>query len=184
MKILEIGPDRFPSSYQTLANKNSLQWDTLDIYESKQLTYAGAGEYSFPVPDNTYDVVVSSQVIEHVKKIWVWMKEVARVCKPNGLVITVNPVSWPYHEAPVDCWRAYPEGMRALYEDSGLDVLLSEWESLEIPSSRRRLPGRSIQWQPKLLRTAYKLLGLAGFPAECAFDTITVGRKIAKNTPS
>jgi hypothetical protein len=27
------------------------------------------------------------------------------------------------------------------------------------------------------LRTAYRILGVFGFPVECAFDTITIGRK-------
>ena len=102
-----------------------------------------SSEYSFPVPDETYDVVLSGQVIEHVRKIWVWMREVARVCKAGGIVITINPVSWPYHEAPIDCWRAYPEGMKALYEDSKLEVIFSGWESLEEPQFRNYMPGAS-----------------------------------------
>ena len=45
------------------------------------------------------------------------MKEVARVVKPDGLVITIAPVSWPYHAAPIDCWRVYPAGLNALWGD-------------------------------------------------------------------
>jgi hypothetical protein len=26
---------------------------------------------------------------------------------------------WPFHEYPIDCWRAYPDGMTALYEEGG-----------------------------------------------------------------
>lgn len=176
-RVLEIGPDRFPSTYQSIIGDDSITWDTLDLYEHDQLTYSGSAEYSFPVPDDTYDIVLSGQVIEHIPRIWVWMKEVARVCKPGGIVITINPVSWPYHEAPLDCWRVYPEGMKALYEDSQLSVLLSTWESLERPALRYRIPGRSDREQPKLLRFAYRALGLIGFPIECSFDTITIGRK-------
>jgi hypothetical protein len=33
-----------------------------------------------------------------------------------GMSSSVNPVSWVFHEAPVDCWRIYPEGMKALLE--------------------------------------------------------------------
>jgi SAM-dependent methyltransferase len=97
-----------------------IQWDTLDIYDSPNLTYPKSETYSFPISDNTYDIVISGQVIEHVAKIWRWMPELARVTKPVGLVITVNPSSWPFHEAPIDCWRMYPDGMKALCEDAGL----------------------------------------------------------------
>jgi hypothetical protein len=99
------------------------------------------------------------------------MKEVARVCKPGGLVITLNPTSWPYHEAPVDCWRIYPEGMRALSEECGLEVVVCEFECLEIEPSAVRLPGRSAT------RRASRIAKLLRQPVECAFDTVTVARK-------
>jgi SAM-dependent methyltransferase len=177
LRVLEIGPDKLPSTYQTLAADNSLQWETLDLRPDKALTYVAPSEYSFPIPDGSFDLVLSGQVIEHVRKPWRWIMEVSRVCRAGGHVITINPVSWPYHEAPVDCWRAFPEGMRALYEDAGLEVVLSQWECLEVSSLRPRLPGRSREWQPLALRCAFTVLGLLRFPVECAFDTITVGRK-------
>lgn len=86
-----------------------------------------------PASDDTFDLVLSGSVIVHVRRPWQWMEELARVCRPGGVVATVGPVSWPYHEAPVDCWRVYPEGMRALCEDAGLVVEFSACESLERP---------------------------------------------------
>jgi SAM-dependent methyltransferase len=178
MRVLEIGPDAFPSTYQTIIGDSSITWDTVDLGSDSRLTYTAVSEYTFPIADNSYDLILSGQVIEHVRRIWVWMKELARVCKAGGTVITINPVSWPYHEHPVDCWRAYPEGIRALYGDASLEVILSKWESLEAARYRRAIPGRSPEWQPRLLRRAYAILGRIGFPVECAFDTITIGKKI------
>jgi len=105
------------------------------------------------------------------------MKELARVCRAGGKVITINPVSWPYHEYPIDCWRAYPEGMMALYEEANLKVLLSTAESLETPHFKRYIPGRSLAKLRRSLRAAYTLLGAFGFPVEQAVDTITIGEK-------
>lgn len=177
MRILEIGPDNFPSTYGKLINIEGLQWDTLDIYDSPNLTYSNSDIYSFAIPDESYDLVLSGQVIEHVAKIWRWMPEVARVTKKGGVVITVNPVSWPYHEVPIDCWRIYPDGMRALCEDAGLSVELSVCESLEEPETDRFLPGRSSEHQPAKVRKAFKFLHYFGFPIEKSFDTITIARK-------
>jgi hypothetical protein len=177
-RVLEIGPDGFPSTYQSLSAHRSLTWDTLDLYQDARLTYTAKSEYAFPIPDNNYDVVLSGQVIEHVRKIWLWIRELTRVCKIGGVVITINPVSWPYHEAPIDCWRIFPDGMRALYEDASLEVIFSKWESLEARQYRRHVPGRSPEWQPRLLQAAYRVLGRFGFPVECAYDTITIGRKV------
>jgi SAM-dependent methyltransferase len=176
-RVLEIGPDGFPSAYRAVVDRGRLNWDTLDVFQDARLTHVATSEYSFPIADASYDVVLSGQVIEHVRKPWVWMREVARVCKSQGVVITINPVSWPYHEAPIDCWRAYPEGMKALYEDACLDVLLSVWESLETQGFKRYTPGASPEAQSRLLRAAHSVLGRFGFPVERAYDTITIGRK-------
>jgi SAM-dependent methyltransferase len=179
MRVLEIGPNGFPSTYRKMVPYEGMQWETLDIDDSPYLTYRKSPLYSFPIADDAYDIVLSGQVIEHVAKIWRWMPELARVTKPNGLVITVNPSSWPYHEAPIDCWRMYPEGMKALCEDAGLSVEMSFCGSLELPNYRRAIPGRSPEWQSRKLRYCFCLLGLFGFPVEKAFDTITIARKPA-----
>jgi hypothetical protein len=110
-----------------------------------------------------------------MSQIWLWIKEASRVCKIGGKVITINPVSWPYHEAPVDCWRIYPEGMKALCEEASLRVLHSSFESLEVAGKKR--PGVSPQHQAPRWRLANRAFGLMGFPVECAFDTITIAEK-------
>ena len=106
MRVLEIGPDGAPSTYQRAVNDISIVWHTLDLRDDAMLTYRAKYEYEFPVESGSYDIVLSGNVIEHVRQIWTWMVELTRICKPNGVVVTINPVSWPYHEAPVDCWRA------------------------------------------------------------------------------
>ena len=108
MRVLEIGPDGRISSYQLFFRseikcwRKSIQWDTVDVYQDPNLTYVAVDEYSFPISDALYDIVLSGNVMEHIRKPWIWIKEVARVCKKDGLVITITPVSWPYHEAPID----------------------------------------------------------------------------------
>jgi SAM-dependent methyltransferase len=95
LKVLEIGPDEFPSTYQKCSDRVGRQWDTIDLHENEHLTYTTKDPYNFPIPSDTYDAVVSGNVIEHVPKIWSWMREIARITKPDGLVITGAPCSWP-----------------------------------------------------------------------------------------
>lgn len=178
-QVLEIGPDKFPSTYCQSVGNSSIQWDTIDLYKSDKLTYRSISEYEFPIESNQYDIVLSGQVIEHVRKPWVWIKELERVCKKGGLVITVNPVSWVYHEAPIDCWRIYPEGMKAIYEEANLEILLSKWETLENPKHKNKLAGRSLDSRAvtKNYVRIVKILSFFGFPIESSFDTITIGKK-------
>jgi SAM-dependent methyltransferase len=179
MKILEIGPDNIPSSIRQLVHKN-VSWHTLNIFDDKRLTFPSSPEYSFPIENETYDIVISANVIEHVKKIWKWIPELARVTKKDGYVITINPISWNYHEDPVDCWRIYPEGMKTLYEESSLSVELSVFESLEsenlfnLPNKPSKMwPGVSLEKGLGLK----KIKILLGYPVMVAVDTITVGKK-------
>ena len=184
LDVLEVGPD-YPSSLQAMVEFPSSHWHTVDLAgpDGHGVTYAARDEYTFPIAHDTYDLVVAANVLEHVRKVWVWIKELARVCKPGGHVILINPVSWPYHEIPIDCWRAYPEGMKALYEEGGLDVVLSRCEALEDSHLRRHIPGRSLAhiydhegWRMKL---ATRVVAALGYPVERPYDTITIGRKRA-----
>jgi SAM-dependent methyltransferase len=177
MRVLEIGPDAFPSTHQKIFNDPTITWDTIDILDNPKLTYRQTSDYSFPIQPDTYDVVLSSNVLEHVRKSWVWMKEVARVTKPGGHVITVTPVSWPFHEAPVDCWRTYPDGLRALHDEAGLTTVMATFDSLEGPPFKRYLPGRCWDWLGPRTRLIYHVVSRLGFPAERAYDTIGIAQK-------
>ncbi len=83
-------------------------------------------------------------------------------------------MNWPYHEAPVDCWRIYPEGMKALYEEAGLTMVFGVTECLEFRDWRYLLQGDS--WLKRLRKGWWRLIGHEG-PFLKAVDTITIARK-------
>jgi len=207
MKVLEIGADRLPTWYCETVNKPSIDWHTLDIkthWDTLSISKNNSNsnkqivsnfEYNYPVEDNTFDIVFSGQVMEHVKNIWKWMDELKRITKPGGLIITILPVSWPYHIAPevVDCWRIYPEGMKALMEDKGLEILVNTFESMEkdlIPSHVPTLPGIGVDTLADLNKSKYKIIfnyykllslfpGIKKLrrPVPVAYDAVSVSRK-------
>jgi SAM-dependent methyltransferase len=189
-RVLEVGPDGNPSTYRQQIT-TPVTWSTADlasqvdaggerlwgIGSATELTFPMRSEYDIPAPDAAFDIVVSGQVIEHVRKPWIWMKELARVCARGGVVVTVNPVSWPYHEAPVDCWRIYPDGMRALCEEAGLNVELTRCDSLE-DRPLSWFPGKSYNaGRGPRGRMLNRAKALVGWPLPIAFDTITIARK-------
>ncbi|MDX2189428.1 MAG: methyltransferase domain-containing protein [Bacteroidota bacterium] len=197
-KVLEIGPAGIPSVYNILLDIDSTVWHTLDFKntsyiatESSNLTFEIEDPYKFTIEDNQYDIVVSGQVIEHVQEIWLWMTEIKRVLKQGGIVITINPISWPYHEAPIDCWRIYPEGMKSIAKLCGLEVVFCDYMSLEKSYLKEKynvehtIPGMSythaytekefsriISWNKNPLLN--KLLKV---PIQVSYDTISVLRK-------
>lgn len=203
-KVLEIGPSSAPSPFQLIVNNNKVIWETIDFVDTKYididaaktLTYSLNSSYDFPFPDNTYDYILSGQVLEHVEKIWLWIKELKRILKPGGKIITINPVSWPYHEAPIDCWRVYPSGIKALAEEAGLEIDLCLFESLEtelildLDPKSTFIPGKSYKYlvSPKKLSTILiwnkfirrvpRFKHYLEIPIEVAYDTISILSKI------
>jgi ubiquinone/menaquinone biosynthesis C-methylase UbiE len=53
-------------------------------------------EKKWPIKDNSYEVVISNQVIEHIVDIDLFISEIKRILKPNGYVVisTENLASW------------------------------------------------------------------------------------------
>lgn len=70
MRVLEIAPDQFPSAYQKVVDEPGIQWESIDLVPGESLTYVATSEYSYPIAGNTFDIVVSGNVIEHVRRIW------------------------------------------------------------------------------------------------------------------
>lgn len=140
MQVLEIGPDSSPNSDSHMSLRDLVSREYRLDYRFSDLmnkckdsrefvtTYDDGG--TIGACSDRFDIVFSANVIEHVSAVWRWMSELARVTKPNGLVICINPVSWPYHEAPIDCWRLYPEAYKALFDYTGLDHVFSWYGTL------------------------------------------------------
>jgi SAM-dependent methyltransferase len=201
LKVLEIGPAGFPSAYNKIINNSSITWHTIDFHDTVyidadpgQLTFQLLTPYAFPVETASYDIVLSGQVMEHVEKFWLWMTEIKRVTKEGGLIITINPVSWPYHEAPFDCWRIFPQGIKALAEEMQLNCIMALFESLEkeylinkfgslklIPGisynyfEPKKITAKKIKWN-KFIRK-FSMLEYLQIPLEVAYDTISVLQK-------
>jgi SAM-dependent methyltransferase len=77
-----------------------------------------------------FDVVTSSQALEHLDYPWVTVLELTRVLRPGGLVCIVASSDRREYLAPTDCWRFSADGLIALVE-------WAELESLELAVESR-----------------------------------------------
>ncbi|MBK8805327.1 MAG: methyltransferase domain-containing protein [Bacteroidales bacterium] len=81
---------------------------------------------SLPIQDNSIDIVISNQVLEHVNNDLESVKESYRVLKPNGFFIGSVPHISPIHLEPYD-YRRYTElGLRKILEDSDFKIVKIE----------------------------------------------------------
>jgi 2-polyprenyl-3-methyl-5-hydroxy-6-metoxy-1,4-benzoquinol methylase len=55
---------------------------------------------------NSFDVVISTEMLEHVVEWKPVIANMKQVVKPGGvIVITTRSQGFPFHEYPVDAWR-------------------------------------------------------------------------------
>jgi SAM-dependent methyltransferase len=87
------------------------------------------------ISSESFDAVVCGQMFEHAEYFWLTILEIRRVLKPNGLCCVIAPSGGAEHRFPTDCYRFYPDGMRAVARYAGLEVLevYAQWNSALYP---------------------------------------------------
>jgi len=75
-----------------------------------------------PFPDETFDVVVSFQVLEHVPDPKLMLREIHRVLKKSGKLLITAPLIWSEHEIPFDFSRWTSYGISKLLVESGFTI--------------------------------------------------------------
>lgn len=77
----------------------------------------------FPFEDNSFDSIISNQVLEHVFNPNEHLLEICRVVKPGGNFLISVPFLWDEHEQPYDCARYTSFGLRHLLEINGFEII-------------------------------------------------------------
>jgi len=76
-----------------------------------------------PFQDESYDMVFSTQVIEHLTEPQQMVNECYRVLKPKGVLILTGPFYWPLHEIPDDFYRFSRYGFENLLNKAGFQEI-------------------------------------------------------------
>ena len=96
----------------------------LDIEAGENVDLLVSDGYNWnALADDSYDVVLCSQVLEHTRYPWRLVQEMSRVLRPRGLAFLAAPSAGHVHRYPEDCFRYYPDGLSALATAAGLLVL-------------------------------------------------------------
>ncbi len=130
MDVLEVGPEKRGSTYRTTIEA-TINYFTADIVDKpNEVYYIQCEENVIDVTDDSFDMVFACNVLEHVRRPWLWVPELARIIRPGGIVALVAPVTFGKHRAPYDCWRVLPDGARVLLEDAGLEAIFTRLSNL------------------------------------------------------
>lgn len=131
LDIYDLGSQDVNGSYRPIFDAPHWRYQGIDMAKGKNVHVVLRTPYAWrEVRSNSADVVVSGQAFEHIEYFWITMLEIARVLRPGGLCCIIAPSSGPEHRYPVDCWRFYPDGMRALAAFSRMEMVevSTQWD--------------------------------------------------------
>lgn len=120
--VLEIGGGRAGrrGTFQPPQSQVS-QWTYLDRNATRRPHVRGDAS-ALPMKAGIFDVVVCLEMLEYVREPKDALAEMARVLKPQGVLLLSTPF---VHRADAadDYWRFTEPGLRALLQGAGFDVL-------------------------------------------------------------
>ena len=90
----------------------------VDVDENPYADLQGAVE-ALPVEDESFDLVLCLQVLEHVEDPAQAVRELHRVTRSGGRVLAATHGTQVYHPLPVDHWRWTHTGLERLFVSAG-----------------------------------------------------------------
>lgn len=143
-RILDVGSQEVPGeangSYRKLFENPLWRYEGADIVPGNNVSVVLEHPYRWKnVKSRSFDCVVCGQMLEHDEFFWLSMLEIARILREGGLCCIIAPSGGPEHRYPVDCYRYYPDGMRAAARYAGLEVLeaYAQWNEELYPNLDR-----------------------------------------------
>lgn len=144
LTILDVGGralvETADRSYKSLFKDYFTNYYVADIEPGHNVTHVMGGMYNLPFEDNSIDLVVSGQTLEHVKNPFKMINEIKRVLKVENYMIIIAPSSGKRHDV-IDCWRFMDDSFKSIAEDIGDLEVIADWVDRSAPDERSR------QWQ-------------------------------------
>ncbi len=114
-KVLDVGCGT--GGVMQMLNELGAECEGVDVSEKaleycrkKNLKVVQGDGIKLPYADNTFDLVISSDVLEHIEKDFEAVAEVKRVLKPGGVIIATVPAHqrlFSYHDIALHHVRRY-----------------------------------------------------------------------------
>jgi SAM-dependent methyltransferase len=121
VRVLDVGCGEMP--YYPLFASLASEYVGNDIAPGPGIRFVSPVE-ELDAPDAAFDLVLCTQVLEHVRRPALALEQLARVLTPGGHLFLTTHGVYPFHPDPADYWRWTQHGFEALFEDvDGLELV-------------------------------------------------------------
>jgi SAM-dependent methyltransferase len=118
-RVLDYGCADMP--YRPLF-KPGADYVCADLPGNPAATVEIAADGTVPIEDASFDLVLSTQVLEHVGDPALYLHECFRLLRPGGRLLLSTHGIMTYHPDPVDLWRWTCAGLDRAVRDAGFEV--------------------------------------------------------------
>lgn len=115
-RVLDFGAGT--AKYKSLIVPHAKTYTSFDMIAGPNTDVVG-DVLAPPFPDNSFETVICTQVMEHVREPWTMIEQISRILAPGGVCILTTPFLLPYHADPHDYFRYTTEGGSALFTRAG-----------------------------------------------------------------
>ncbi|MBV9465291.1 MAG: class I SAM-dependent methyltransferase [Solirubrobacterales bacterium] len=93
-----------------------------DAEFARGLDYALEPDRPCPAPDEAFDGILSTQVLEHVEDPHAYLTDALRMLRPGGQLVLTTHGIWEDHPCPLDLHRWTQQGLRHALAKAGFEV--------------------------------------------------------------
>jgi SAM-dependent methyltransferase len=153
-RVLDAGAGKAP--FRMLFDH--VTYETADFAQVSKKVYTQLDHVcdltEIPVPDLTYDLVLCTQVMEHVPDPTAVLREFHRVLKPGGKAFLSAPFFYMEHEKPYDFHRFTQFAWKRMAAEAGFRIKEIKWLegyygtlAYQARIGARSLPNRWVLWK-------------------------------------
>jgi SAM-dependent methyltransferase len=124
-KLADLGCGMVPlyDFYKPHITENiCIDWPN-SLHQNQYLDVSCNLNESLPLPNNEFDSIILSEVLEHIAEPDQLWKEMTRILKPSGRILLGVPFLYKIHEAPHDYFRYTEFALRNFAFKNNLEVL-------------------------------------------------------------
>lgn len=98
------------------------RYDVVDVAPGPHVTIVADLQSCPQIASHSYDVIVCTQVLEHIANPFLAAAELDRILKPGGHLLLTVPAAYPYHAIPRDYWRFTRDSLQVLFGERFPDL--------------------------------------------------------------